>query len=154
MPSCFVSLCFLFTTRNRAKLAPRHFCLLRVLWQRVNKTRHKHKGHASFTKVMCQRIPREIPRTRIRVRETPWQQAKCKQIPTKFTVDNRKNTFSMFPAGFLWIYLRIGTRILWDVYKIWNIKLILSSGEFKKVSNRRLGDENRQFIQTCLEFIE
>ena len=30
----------------------------------------------------------------------------------------------------------------------------ISSGEFKKVSNRRLGDENRQFIQTCLEFLD
>ena len=145
MPSCFVSLCFLFTTHNRVTLSPHHFCLLRVLWQRVNKTRHKHKGHASFTKVMCQRIAR---RTRIRVRETPWQQAKCKQIPTKFTVDNlqTRHVFKCFPRDFKWIYLRIGTRILWDVYKIWNIKLILSSGEFKKVNNPRLGDENRQFI--------
>ena len=38
------------------------------------------------------------------------------------------------------------------VYKIQNIRLSLSSGEFKKVSNEA-GDEHLQVFSTCLDVI-
>ena len=48
---------------------------------------------------MCQRLPREIPRPRIRVRETPRQQAKCKQMPQSLPSITDNTRFQCCPRG-------------------------------------------------------
>ena len=136
MPSCFVSLCFLFTTRNRAKLAPRHFCLLRVPWQRVNKTRHKHTKVTSLLQRSCASVYRVKSRARAyEFGRRPGNNQNVNKHQQSLPSTTYNARFQCFPRDLYGFNCGLG---LGD-YKIWNIKLILSSGKFKKVSSRRLG---------------